>query len=476
MRSSRKLIIAFAVNLSCLLASTVNVGSNIRHSTVQPSAEWTVMVFMNGDNDLETFALKDFLEMARVTYNPQVNVVVEMDRIPGESAAYGDWTHTLRFKLGKGMTPTVSDALSPSESELPKKKEINMGDPRALASFVEWARRKYPARQYMLVLWDHGDGWVERHSVRSKRRSRAERAIRIDNFNAANALRKARGAAALPLNFSLNQTLDAPHRSISLDVSNKDRLFMREVQAALEGLSPSARLNVLGFDACLMQMVENGFAMRRVADVMVGSEELEPGDGWQYDDWLPALMADPAMDAVTLGRRLVSSYRDTYSEIDRTTTLSAVNLSANRMENLADAISELGDALRANLDVDLTNIKRARKDCIPYAPGRGYHGIDLYRFCERLVATTTVPLLRTRAETIIQLLDPQIIIDRYAGDDRQGDFGSRGLAIYFPQTKGLYLSDRYGYAYREDNKKYPVEFVQVHRWDNFLHAYFERVP
>jgi hypothetical protein len=76
----------------------------------------------------------------------------------------------------------------------------------------------------------------------------------------------------------------------------------------------------------------------------------------------------------------------------------------------------------------------------------------------------------------MQMLDNQIIIARYAGDYRQGDFGSRGLAIYFPQNKQLYLSDRYGDMYRDGNRRYPVEFVQLGRWDNFLHTYFERVP
>ncbi len=470
------IIITFIVVLTCLLASEATVGSSTSNTMYQPSAEWTVMVFMNGDNNLETYALKDFLEMASVTYNPQVNVVVQMDRILGESYAYGDWKHTLRFKLEYGMTPTVSEALSPQESDLPAGKEINMGDPASLECFVEWAIRKYPARKYMLILWDHGDGWLLRHSVRTRRSSRAAKALRLDDFKAANAIRMARGAEPLRLSFSLNQTLDAPHRSISLDVTDKDRLYMREAQNALEGSLGSTRLNLLGFDACLMQMVENGFAMRRVADVMVGSEELEPGDGWQYNDWLPVLMADPTMDAVRLGKELVKSYKKTYSTTDRATTLSALDVSGDRMQTLADAISALGDAMTANLNADLNSIKQARKDSKPFAPGRGYHGIDLHRFCEQLLAQTTVPLLRARAQTVKQMLEGGLIIDWYAGDDRKGKFGSRGVAIYFPESKSAYRSDRYGYAYRDDNTKYPVEFVQRHRWDNFLHAYFELVP
>ena len=49
------------------------------------------------------------------------------------------------------------------------------------------------------------------------------------------------------------------------------------------------KLDVIGFDACLMSMLEVGYAMRDVGNTLVGSEELEPGPGWKYDDWLRSI-------------------------------------------------------------------------------------------------------------------------------------------------------------------------------------------
>ena len=69
-----------------------------------------------------------------------------------------------------------------------------------------------------------------------------------------------------------------------------------------------------------------------------------------------------------------------------------------------------------------------------------------------------------------------VVVNSYAGAARQGDFGSRGIAIYFPKSKAMYEQDPYGSAYRDENRDYEVEFVSQHKWDNFLHAYFERVP
>jgi hypothetical protein len=452
----------------------------------QALTEWTVMVFMDGDNNLEPFALDDFQEMAKVADSSQVNIVVQLDRIPGFSTKFGDWTNTLRFKVRHGMTPTPQNALSPAEAQLPAGAETNMGHPDTLASFVTWARNKYPAKHYMLVIWDHGDGWRLLHTVSLQKGSDAARSVRMANATSVTAMRAARSSRArsLPRTVPFDRSLDAPHRSISLDETDRDRLYMREVQSSLEGAIGASRLDLIGFDACLMEMVENGFAMRRVADVMVGSEELEPGAGWQYDDWLQQLVSNPTMDSPSLGRVLVDSYKRTYTVgapgvlPDPETTLAAVDLSQGKMAALAQVISDLGDELTASLDTELSNIKAARADCLPYAPGEGFYGIDLHRFCEQLAARTGKQSLRDRAQAVVRMLDTTpIILNAYAGSERQGSFGSRGIAIYFPETKSVYDSDPYGTAYQDATPvDYPVEFVEQHRWDNFLHAYFERVP
>ena len=43
-------------------------------------AKWTVMVYMAGDNNLESAAMVDLKEMARVGSTSAVNIVVQLDR------------------------------------------------------------------------------------------------------------------------------------------------------------------------------------------------------------------------------------------------------------------------------------------------------------------------------------------------------------------------------------------------------------
>ena len=43
-------------------------------------AKWTVMVYMAGDNNLESAAMVDLKEMAKVGSTSDVNIVVQLDR------------------------------------------------------------------------------------------------------------------------------------------------------------------------------------------------------------------------------------------------------------------------------------------------------------------------------------------------------------------------------------------------------------
>ena len=55
-------------------------------------------------------------------------------------------------------------------------------------------------------------------------------------------------------------------------------------------------IDLLGFDACLMNMIEVAYQMRGTASMIVGSEELgEEREGWPYHRVLEAIVSDPAI-------------------------------------------------------------------------------------------------------------------------------------------------------------------------------------
>src|SRR3989442_10858296 len=95
------------------------------------TAEWTILVYMDADNNLEDAGIADFLEMASVGSTSLVKIVVEFDRAVGYNNSYGDWTTTKRFLVTQGMIPTPAAALSDLG-------EVNMADPANLTNFVTW--------------------------------------------------------------------------------------------------------------------------------------------------------------------------------------------------------------------------------------------------------------------------------------------------------------------------------------------------
>lgn len=91
--------------------------------------EWTILVYLDADNDLEGDGIVDVNEMEQVGSDEHVNVVVQMDRIPGEDDSNGDWTDTRRFYI---LWDDDLSAISSAQVG-PQLGELNMGDPQTLA-------------------------------------------------------------------------------------------------------------------------------------------------------------------------------------------------------------------------------------------------------------------------------------------------------------------------------------------------------
>jgi hypothetical protein len=432
------------------------------------TAEWTIMIFLNADNNLEPFGLKDFREMAKIGSTDKVNVVVQFDRNGGWATTSPQWKGCYRFKVEKNMAPLPAQAVASLG-------DTNMGNGATLRNFVDWAMTTYPAKKYMLAVWNHGQGWRHFQTVRPNvnglelsrfRDFRASRIAREAARQERSISYRRRGQTAVPeptQAIPLDLTVSGAVRSVSSDDTSRDTLYNREIQECLRGVT----LDVIGFDACLMAMVETGYALRDAGRVMVASEELEPGDGWNYEDWLGTLVQTPDMSAADLGKVMVDSYRNHYEGPgnEPATTLSAIDLS--KMSGLAASIDGLADALTNLGSNEFNGVIAARQACEEYAPGYGLHGVDLGRFAEQAKASVGGANVGPAADAVAQSLTDSVIAN-YAGADRSGSFGSKGLSIYFPETRANFNADPDNEGYIKTNAHYPVEFVQNHRWADFL--------
>jgi hypothetical protein len=288
-----------------------------------------------------------------------------------------------------------------------------MGASATLQSFIEWSIANYPAKHYALVLWNHGSGW------------------RGENSSAI--------------------------KSICVDDQANDELTMTELRSALNAANGTTGevLDIIGFDACLMQMVEvayqvMGSASRSLADITVGSEETEPGDGWDYAATLTALTANPTMTASGLATRIVNDYMNFYGTTT-SVTQSAANLGL--VDELATAISSFAQAMTSATG-DWDKIRTARGQAQEYYY---VYYIDLYHFAQLVNQNTSISqTVRNAASSVMTAVNNAIIAEGHSTSLA----GSHGLSIYYPETLAYYFSDY----------ETSVLFTTDTQWDEFLNA------
>lgn len=85
-----------------------------------------------------------------------------------------------------------------------------------------------------------------------------------------------------------------------------------DLTTILSGMAAAAgqRIDILGFDACLMSHVEIGYQVRNYVDFLVASEETEPAQGWDYQGWLRTVTS--ASTPFQVASSIVDTYGRSY--------------------------------------------------------------------------------------------------------------------------------------------------------------------
>lgn len=419
--------------------------------------EWTVMVYMNAKNNLEPFALSNFYSMAAVGSTPEVSVVAQLGR--PSSFRYteedGNWSGVYRFLVNKSTKPRPEHALV----DVAKLGESNdMGSPLALKQFIQWAKRTHPAKRYMLVIWNHGQGWRFQLAANSAlKRQSVRAALTKQEMDSLPATTPAVGG----------------YRAVSSDDDTGTILYNREVQDVIAAEFSTSKLDLLGYDACLMAMLETAYGVAHSVSVMVASQELEPGSGWRYATWLDKLVAKPGMGAEDLSKAVVESYRQEYRD-EYLTTLSAVRLPL--IAELAESLSDFSDAVRLAGNAELQALRKARASVLAYGgsvipPLRT--SVDLSALLKAYESTSTNAVLKEKSAKVRADL-AATVISNYASlrsqyPDGEMPYGSEGLSIYYPESSDAFYKDYFHKGYLKNNADRPVDFVQRETWAELLY-------
>ncbi len=344
---------------------------------------WTVLVYLVGDNDLESFAVGDLEEMMQAGQGEGFRLVTQVDRAQGYSSAdvgwLGDFTSTKRLVVTNGGLEEVADL-----------GELNMADPATLADFIAWGVGEYPADQYALILWNHGAGWV---------------------------------------GFGVDET--TPGHPL-LNLNQLKQGISQGLQRA--GLS---HFQLIGFDACLMANYAVAATLSPFGEYLLASEELEPGHGWDYRA-LSAVRDDPTMDATQLAAVVMDGYRSQAMNAgtDGAITLSLVDLT--RMSELEGAVEAFAFDLIREADVTAAYVGRSRSEALRFgkAPDPAYesHLVDLGDFAKRVGDESGS--FGASQSALSQAIE-RVVVSKVSGRTT-GD--ATGLSIYFPPNAGYYNS------------------------------------
>ena len=350
-------------------------------------ADWTFMVFMNGDNNLYQYAASDFKEMQKMTNGDDLNVIVLYDD-------YGR-NNTKLYRVQPG-----GKELLDSGSEIFSGSEADMGDWKTLRNFGVWSIKNYPAKRYALIMWNHGGGW------------------------------KDGVAEASPLFKDFSNDEYGNYEGIYLSTGDYAK--------ALAPIAAQAgqKLDLLGFDACLMAMYEVAAASAPYGNLLVASEETEPANGWSYDYFLPLLSKAPTMDAVTFAKHISDGY---YKAGEENVTSSVIDLTS--MDALNTKLDAFADALKAaNAKSTIKSIRSGLIDALPLAVEEH---IDLRQFAKKVAQSSA---MSSSVKVVAEALDAQLgetilyerahnYYDTYYRQQLNYDTNTFGMAIYFPASK-----------------------------------------
>ncbi|MBN2341611.1 MAG: hypothetical protein JXX29_04355 [Deltaproteobacteria bacterium] len=280
--------------------------ANDTDTTEHPT--WTMMMYMDADSNLEADMLIDLEEVSRVNTSDWLNILVLFDRHAQYDVSDGNWTGTRLFKVNPAVAGGLERLSEPLYLELTNtgdNEEKDMGDPATLDEFVYFSMSQFPADHYALVLSGHGNGWSKKGGE------------------------------------------DAPPdpKFICSDDSGTSNGI--SIQGELAPLLANRGIDVLGFDACLMGMVEVAWAVKDSVSYVIASEGNEASYGWDYLTWLSRWMAGSATPR-TLAEEQVAAYRYFHEEWNLEPWL--MTMAAVETAKL-DALGEAIDAFVANYDV-----------------------------------------------------------------------------------------------------------------------------
>ncbi|MBQ7655832.1 MAG: hypothetical protein IJS41_04935 [Clostridia bacterium] len=203
----------------------------------------------------------------------------------------------------------------------------SMGDADTLSDFLRYGISAAPAKRYVLIFWDHGGGPV---------------------YGICN---------------------DENYRD--------DALSLTELRKGLMNGLNGVKLDIVGFDCCLMNCVDLCADLNGIADYSVLSQELVSGTGLNYDEWMKPIVENPGISTEKIAMSIAETY---IQENARGRNAGAATMSvidSARMPAVMEAANAFSASLSSLLKDNLAGVIRLRNQLTTFGEFIDYDASDL---------------------------------------------------------------------------------------------------
>ena len=264
---------------------TIQVRSNITFEAEFINRDWTFVVYMAADNDLEYEAVIDFNELEGVDYTGKpVSIIVLLDRNPAYDSSNGNWSGTRLYEIqsdNSGVDGIIkSKELSCPELDLGSgcTTNLNTASTDVLEKVIDFVQAEYSAENYGLIVWGHGTGW-----------------------------RGGIGEAASSKAFAVDDTAGTYMTNAAFGQSLEEKDF-----------------TIIGFDTCYGGIIETAYEIKDSAQCMIASESSIPARGWDYYSLFTTFL-NTDLSASSFCDQTVTQFKNQYSGEEKC-TISVIDL------------------------------------------------------------------------------------------------------------------------------------------------------
>lgn len=323
--------------------------------------------------------------------------------------------------------------------------EIDTGDAATLADFLARALVSYdPAVPVAIGFWDHGSGVFDEQDA-------AEAVIALARPGAPPPAPHVRPAGRL---FRPADDAGAVGTLAMLhDDSSRGLLTTREAGSVLAAAVKRAggrRPVAIFSDTCLNGMVELLVEFGPAADCVIASQDLEPGDGWDYAGFLSRL--GTPHDAAAWGRAAVTAYEAAYR--DRPDQHPCTLAAFRTGPEITAAFKALVTAATGTGADGFRLLDAARSATLRFDRFQSY---DLIGFATALGRLATGTPLAAPASALADAARAARIANVAMG---RMVAGAEGLSFWFPDTPAAFARDEASYR--------PLRFARETGWADLL--------